>query len=67
MSVALLAHGLNEDFYKEVFEHHNAKVVLETAQTIGTSSVAGFLLERERKENNPSLILDTLACAGQLA
>ena len=45
MSVALLAHGLNEDFYKEVFEHHNAKVVLETAQTIGTSSIAGFLLE----------------------
>ena len=45
VSVALLAHGLNEDFYKEVFEHHNAKVAIETALTIGTSSVAGFLLE----------------------
>jgi len=45
VSVALLAHGLNEDFYKEVFEHHNTNVVLETALTIGTSSVAGFLLE----------------------
>ena len=45
VSVALLAHGLNEDFYKEVFEHHNTKVVIETALTIGTSSVAGFLLE----------------------
>jgi len=45
VSVALLAHGLNEDFYKEVFEHHNTKVVLETALTISTSSVAGFLLE----------------------
>jgi hypothetical protein len=45
VSVALLAHGFNEDFYKEVFEHHNAKVILETASTIGLSSVAGFLLE----------------------
>jgi len=45
VSVALLAHGLNEDFYKEVFEHHNTKVVIETALTIGISSVAGFLLE----------------------
>ena len=45
VSVALLAHGLNEDFYKAVFEHHNTKVVIETALTIGTSSVAGFLLE----------------------
>ena len=45
VSVALLAHGLNEDFYKEVFEHHNTRVVLETALTIGSSSVAGFLLE----------------------
>ena len=40
VSVALLAHGLNEDF-----EHHNTRVVLETALTIGSSSVAGFLLE----------------------
>jgi hypothetical protein len=45
VSVALLAHGLNEDFYKEVFEHHNSKVVAETALTIGTSSAAGFFLE----------------------
>jgi hypothetical protein len=45
VSVALLAHGLNEVFYKEVFEHHNTRVVLETALTIGSSSVAGFLLE----------------------
>ncbi|HEY7572032.1 MAG TPA: hypothetical protein VH796_11755 [Nitrososphaeraceae archaeon] len=45
VSVALLAHGLNEDFYKEVFEHHNTKVILETALTIGSSSVAGFFLE----------------------
>ena len=45
VSVALLAHGLNEDFYKEVFEHHNSKVVAEAALTIGTSSAAGFLLE----------------------
>jgi hypothetical protein len=45
VSVALLAHGLNEDFYKEVFEHHNTKVVVETALTIGTSSAAGFFLE----------------------
>ena len=45
VSVALLAHGLNEDFYKEIFEHHNTRVVLETALTIGSSSVAGFLLE----------------------
>ena len=45
VSVALLAHGLNEDFYKEVFEHHNTRVVLETALTIGSSSVAGFFLE----------------------
>jgi hypothetical protein len=45
VSVALLAHGLNEDFYKEAFEHHNTKVILETALTIGSSSIAGFLLE----------------------
>ena len=45
VSVALLAHGINEVFYKEVFEHHNTRVVLETALTIGSSSVAGFLLE----------------------
>ena len=45
VSVALLAHGFNEEFYKEVFEHHNTRVVLETALTIGSSSVAGFLLE----------------------
>jgi hypothetical protein len=45
VSVALLAHGLNEDFYKEVFEHHNSKVVAEAALTIGTSSAAGFFLE----------------------
>jgi hypothetical protein len=45
VSVALLAHGLNEVFNKEVFEHHNTRVVLETALTIGSSSVAGFLLE----------------------
>ena len=45
VAVALLAHGLNEDFYKEVFEHHNTKVVIETVLTIGTSSAAGFLLE----------------------
>jgi hypothetical protein len=43
--VALLAHGFNEEFYKEVFEHHNTKVISETALTIGLSSVAGFLLE----------------------
>jgi hypothetical protein len=54
VSVALLAHGLNEVFYKEVFEHHNTKVISETALTIGLSSVAGFLLEllviyREKK------------------
>jgi hypothetical protein len=52
--VALLAHGFNEEFYKEVFEHHNAKVISETALTIGLSSFAGFLLEllviyREKK------------------
>ena len=52
--VALLAHGFNEEFYKEVFEHHNTKVISETALTIGLSSVAGFLLEllviyREKK------------------
>ena len=45
VSVALLAHGLNENFYKEVFEHHNTLVVLETVLTIGSSSIAGFLLE----------------------
>jgi hypothetical protein len=45
VSVALLAHGLNENFYKEIFEHHNTKVILETALTIGSSSAAGFLLE----------------------
>jgi hypothetical protein len=45
VSVALLAHGLNEDFYKEVFEHHNTSVILETALTIGSSAVAGFFLE----------------------
>jgi hypothetical protein len=45
VSVALLAHGFNEDFYKEVFEHHNTKVILETTLTIGASSVAGFFLE----------------------
>ena len=52
--VALLAHGFNEEFYKEVFEHHNTKVISETALTIGLSSLAGFLLEllviyREKK------------------
>lgn len=52
--VALLAHGFNEEFYKEVFEHHNIKVISETALTIGLSSIAGFLLElliiyREKK------------------
>jgi hypothetical protein len=45
VSIALLAHGLNEDFYKEVFEHHNTTVILETALTIGSSSAAGFFLE----------------------
>jgi hypothetical protein len=52
--VALLAHGFNEEFYKEVIEHHNTKVISETALTIGLSSLAGFLLEllviyREKK------------------
>jgi hypothetical protein len=52
--VALLAHGFNEEFYKEVIEHHNTKVIPETALTIGLSSLAGFLLEllviyREKK------------------
>lgn len=52
--VALLAHVFNEEFYKEVFEHHNTKVISETALTIGLSSLAGFLLEllviyREKK------------------
>jgi len=52
--VALLAHGFNEEFYKEVFEHHNTKVISETGLTIGLSSLAGFLLEllviyREKK------------------
>jgi hypothetical protein len=45
VSVALLAHGFDEDFYREVFEHHNTKVILETTLTIGLSSVAGFFLE----------------------
>jgi hypothetical protein len=45
VSVALLAHGLNKDFYEEVFEHHNTMVILETALTIGSSAVAGFFLE----------------------
>ena len=35
VSVALLSHGFNEEFYKEVFEHHNIKVISETALTIG--------------------------------
>ena len=52
--VALLAHGFNEEFYKEVFEHHNTKIISETALTIGLSSLGGFLLEllviyREKK------------------
>jgi hypothetical protein len=55
--VALLAHGFNEEFYKEVFEHHNIKVISETALTIGLSSIAGFLLElliiyREKKSDH---------------
>src|SRR3954452_21821431 len=37
--VALLAHGFNEEFYKEVFEHHNTKIISETALTIGLSSL----------------------------
>jgi hypothetical protein len=45
VSVALLAHGLNQDFYEEVFEHHNTMVILETALTIVSASVAGFFLE----------------------
>src|SRR5204863_8597771 len=52
--IALLAHGFNEEFYKEVFEHHNTKIISETALTIGLSSLGGFLLEllviyREKK------------------
>ena len=52
--VALLAHGFNEEFYKQVFEHHNTKIISETALTIGLSSLGGFLLEllviyREKK------------------
>ena len=54
VSVALLAHGFNEDLFKEVFEHHNTTVILETTLTIGLSATAGFLLElliiyREKK------------------
>ena len=54
VSIALLAHGLNEDLFKEVFEHHNTTVILETTLTIGLSATAGFLLElliiyREKK------------------
>ena len=45
VSVALLAHDLNQDFYEEVFERNNTKVILETALTIVSASVAGFFLE----------------------
>jgi hypothetical protein len=54
VSVALLAHGFNEDLFNEVFEHHNTRIILETTLTIGLSATAGFLLElliiyREKK------------------
>ena len=45
VSVALLAHDLNQNFYEEVFERNNTKVILETALTIVSASVAGFFLE----------------------
>jgi len=45
VSVALVAHGLNEEFYKEVYEHHNTKVIIETVLTVASASVAGFFLE----------------------
>ena len=45
VSVALLAHDLNQNFYEEVFERNNTKVILETALTIVSASIAGFFLE----------------------
>ncbi|MGH9987800.1 MAG: hypothetical protein ACRD8W_27990 [Nitrososphaeraceae archaeon] len=45
VSVALLAHNINEEFYSEVFEYNNTGLILKTAFIISTSAAAGFFLE----------------------
>jgi hypothetical protein len=52
--VALDAHNSNEEFYEEVFVHHNFSLLSESALIFGVAAVAGFLLEmlvifRERR------------------
>lgn len=43
--VALIAHNFNEEFYKELFEHHNTNVLAKTLIIIAGSAVSGFFLE----------------------
>jgi hypothetical protein len=43
--VALIAHNFNEEFYKELFEHHNTNVLAKTLIIIAGSVVSGFFLE----------------------
>src|SRR6476620_3048797 len=43
--VALIAHNFNEEFYKELFEHHNTNVLAKTLIIIAGSVISGFFLE----------------------
>lgn len=45
VAVALFGHSFNDEFYKQIFEKHNTQVILQTVFVIGSSAVAGFLLE----------------------
>lgn len=43
--VALIAHNFNEEFYKELFEHHNTNILAKTLIIVAGSVVSGFFLE----------------------
>jgi len=45
VAVALFGHSFNDEFYKQIFERHNTSVIFQTVFVIGSSAVAGFLLE----------------------
>jgi hypothetical protein len=52
--IALFAHSFNKEFYDEVITHGNQNYLFSTITIIGSSALAGFLLEmlviyRERR------------------
>jgi hypothetical protein len=45
VTLALVGHSFNTEFYKQVFEQHNVGIILQTVTIIGASAGAGFGLE----------------------